>query len=148
MSLQFTPPATPFDDEEGGIIAFKDLHKHICLFEVKSETEEHETKFGDRTAIEATVTVLDSSPVEVVEGRIYPKGLVNALRPSIGGMVLARVTQGANKKGNPPWLLEDLSQDPAAVAMATAHIGQRSGAPAVSAATPAPAAPLGDTPPF
>ena len=61
--------------------------------------------------------------------------LRSALRPLIGQKVLGRIKQGIAKPGKTaPWILEDASQDPIALAKAQGY------KPGAAASAPAPAA--------
>lgn len=44
---------------------------------------------------------------EYPEALIFPVAIKNQTRKEIGSIVVGRLTQGENKKGNPPWLLSE-----------------------------------------
>jgi len=48
--------------------------------------------------------------------------LIGSLKSQVGRRVLGVLGQGANTKGNPPWMLNDASGDAAAVAAATTYL--------------------------
>lgn len=64
------------------------------------------TVHGESDAIAAKVVRLEDGRVWE-NGMVFPMALVTQLKGAIpDGMVLGRVGQGDNKKGNPPWLLQ------------------------------------------
>lgn len=44
---------------------------------------------------------------EYPEALIFPVAIKNQTRKEVGSVVAGRLTQGENKKGNPPWLLAE-----------------------------------------
>jgi hypothetical protein len=90
------------------------------------------TKFGEADAVEADIVILDRNgqdgqPIRLNSTMIFQNKMVGQVKGSVGGMVLGRLTQGLNTKGNPPWELADYT--PADAQWATAYIAQH---PAVS----------------
>jgi hypothetical protein len=102
MSNDFNDPGSGGDQ-----LPIDDLKGALLLISVHEETAPIETKFGPSTAIRADVAVLDGPHKQDVyaDTLIFPRVLKAQLRGSIGGRVLGRLTQGENKKGNPPWQL-------------------------------------------
>lgn len=103
---------TDFNDPgtggSGDNLPLADLLGALLLVTVHEETDPIETKFGPNTAIRADVAALDGAHKAEVfaDTLIFPRKLKGQLRGSIGSKVLGRLTQGENKKGNPPWQLE------------------------------------------
>ena len=90
------------------------------------------TKFGEADAVEADIVVLDRAgqdgqPIRLNSTMIFQNKMVGQIKGSVGGMVLGRLGQGLNVKGNPPWEL--LDHTAADVQTATAYIAAH---PAVS----------------
>jgi hypothetical protein len=104
------------------------------------------TKFGDKDAVRADIVFLDhltpdGQPFKLNGSMIFAGKLVGQTKGSVGGMVLGRLGQGANTKGNPPWELSDHSPQDAAVA--TQYLALN---PIVKQPTNAQAAPVGAAP--
>ena len=100
-----------------------------------------QTVHGETDAIEVNLVDLDSNKT-YNNVLFFNVALKNALKAKVGQKVLARIGQGVAKPGkSAPWILNDATNDAAAVAKANAFIG--------GANTPAPAevaAPSGITP--
>ena len=100
-----------------------------------------QTVHGETDAIEVNLVDLDSNKT-YNNVLFFNVALKNALKAKVGQKVLARIGQGQAKPGkSAPWILNDATNDAAAVAKANAFIG--------GANTPAPAevaAPSGITP--
>lgn len=123
-----------------------DHHANLLVIEVESYETGIVTSLGEKDAVKATIHDVDLGDTSE-DALIFPKVLVGALRSRIGQTVLARLGQGIAKPGqSAPWVLEDATGDPAAVAKATAYLdawkaGQY--APPAPAPAPAAAAPAG-----
>jgi hypothetical protein len=105
MTDQFNDPGATSGDS----LPLADLLGNLLMFTVDRESDPIETKHGVATAIKCAVVVLDgdSQGTTYDDVLIFPKVLKNQLKDSAGGgKVLGRLGQGANVKGNPPWLLE------------------------------------------
>jgi hypothetical protein len=104
MTDQFNDPGATSGDS----LPLADLLGNLLMFTVDRESDPIETKHGTATAIKCAVVVLDgdSQGTTYDDVLIFPKVLKNQLKDSAGGgMVLGRLGQGANVKGNPPWEL-------------------------------------------
>jgi hypothetical protein len=96
------------------------------------------TQHGESDAISARVVRLNDGRV-YENALIFPVALVTQLKQAVpDGMVLGTLTQGANTKGNPPWLLSP--HEAADVAQAEAWLAanprQQFAQPAAQAAPP------------
>ena len=90
-----------------------------------------QTVHGETDAIEVNLVDLDSNKT-YNNVLFFNVALKNALKAKVGQKVLARIGQGVAKPGkSAPWILNDATNDAAAVAKANAFIG--------GANTPAPA---------
>jgi len=100
-----------------------------------------QTVHGETDAIEVNLVDLDSNKT-YNNVLFFNVALKNALKAKVGQKVLARIGQGVAKPGkSAPWILNDATNDAAAVAKANAFIG--------GATAPAPAvvdSPAGITP--
>ena len=96
----------------GDQIAWADVNGALLLFDVHGIERGIETKHGISDAVKADVAVLDGeNKGQRYEGiLIFPKILRSQTEGSVGGKVLGRLGQGANKKGNPPWQLETATE--------------------------------------
>jgi hypothetical protein len=164
MSSPFAAPATA-----GETFKPKDAKGHLLILKPLDYRTGITTTFGDSDAISVNVVDLDDhDPTTAEVGRVYLGALwfsgvlVGSLKSQIGSVILARMGQGTAKAGqSAPWILEDATQDPAAVARATewmrGHPGALDGltspapSPAPVAVTQPPAppvtAPASNTPP-
>jgi hypothetical protein len=109
MTNQFASPGAASGDS----LPLADLLGNLLLFTVDRESDPIETKHGVTTAIVCSVVVLDgpTQGTNYDDILIFPKILKNQLKDSAGGgMVLGRLGQGANVKGNPPWVLNEGSE--------------------------------------
>jgi len=133
MSIEFAAPAV--GGGEG--VAARDLVGHILVVEPLEYVAEIKTVHGNKDAVSCTVH--DISAQVTHEGCLWFGGyLVGALKGRIGQRVLGLMTVGTDtSKGNAPYILEDLSTNPQAVAAATAYL---TAATAATLAAPAPAA--------
>ena len=100
-----------------------------------------QTVHGESDAIEVNLVDLDNNKT-YNNVLFFNVALKNALKAKVGQKVLARIGQGVAKPGkSAPWILNDATNDAAAVAKANAFIG--------GATAPAPAvvdSPAGITP--
>lgn len=100
----FAQPSSGGDKFEPG-----DFNGCLLLFFPKSYNPSETTKFGASTSADVDVIVVDrrdatGQPVIKWNARVFGN-LANSVRDSIGSCVLARLGQGPNTKGNPPWIL-------------------------------------------
>lgn len=124
----------------------------LLLFFPTAVQAQVKTAHGDTDAVAATVVRLNDGRV-YDNALIFPTALVTQLRAAVpDGIVLGTLAQGANTKGNPPWLLQPYTPDQLALAEAWIAANPRNpvaqpapaSSPAPSAAgwaAPAPAAP-------
>ncbi|MFE0101212.1 hypothetical protein [Streptomyces sp. NPDC059009] len=125
-----TTPQSPFAQPSAGGAGDKfdgvQLNGHLLLIYPGAVKTVPTQSFGDKEAIGAEVHVLDavdqatgSAPV-LRDTLIFGAVLIGQLRTEgqRGGMVLGRLGQGANTKGNAPWTLMDYTPQDEAVARA------------------------------
>lgn len=127
--------AAPASTSEG--VKPADLENHLCIFEPLEYKTNVSTSMGESDAIALNVIDLDANEVhnDVLLFSAYLRG---ALKPLVGQKVLARIKKGVAKPGKTaPWILEDATQDAAAVARAQAYLTQGLQAPAAPAPAPA-----------
>ncbi|MFG3137668.1 hypothetical protein ACGFZA_15830 [Streptomyces sp. NPDC048211] len=102
---EFAQPSSGGDKFEPG-----DYNGRLLLFYPKSYNPNETTKFGPSTSADVDVIVVDlpdpatGQPTIKFNARVFGN-LANSVRDSIGAVVLARLGQGPNTKGNPPWIL-------------------------------------------
>ena len=111
-------------------ITWADHLGQLLLINVIEERKEIQTAYGETSAIEANVTVLDGPNVgqKFDDILIFPRVLQSQLRPRIGGMVLGRLNQGEKKAGqSAPWKLSDPTDDDRKVGVA--HINKNTAPP-------------------
>lgn len=102
---EFAQPSSGGDKFEPG-----DFNGRLLLFYPKSYNPNETTKFGPSTSADVDVIVVDvpdpatGQPTIKFNARVFGN-LANSVRDSIGAVVLARLGQGPNTKGNPPWIL-------------------------------------------
>ncbi|WP_406531077.1 hypothetical protein [Streptomyces sp. I8-5] len=105
MTSPFAQPSAGGDKFEPG-----DFNGKLLLFYPKSYNPNETTKFGPSTSADVDVIVVDlpdpatGQPTIKFNARVFGN-LANSVRDSIGAVVLARLGQGPNTKGNPPWIL-------------------------------------------
>jgi hypothetical protein len=120
----FTAPTTGTD---GDRFSFKDAAGHVVLIYVKSYETEINTSNGVRDAVRMNVVDLDTGQ-HYLDTLAFPKVIVGSLKSSIGKFVLGQVALGVAKPGqNAPWVLNDASQAPKAVAAAEAWLAANPG---------------------
>lgn len=100
----FAQPSSGGDKFEPG-----DFNGCLLLIFPKSYDPNATTKFGASTSADCDVLVIDrrdatGQPVIKWNARLFGN-LANSVRDSLGSCVLARLGQGPNTKGNPPWIL-------------------------------------------
>lgn len=100
----FAQPSSGGDKFEPG-----DFNGRLLLIFPKSYDPNATTKFGASTSADCDVLVVDQrdatgQPVIKWNARLFGN-LANSVRDSLGSCVLARLGQGPNTKGNPPWIL-------------------------------------------
>lgn len=99
---------------------------HLLLVIVTGYEEKVSTSLGDKPAIRADILDLDDPDLSAEDALVFPRVLVSTLKSRMGQKVLGRLTQGVAKPGqNAPWMLEDASTDPKAVAKAKAALVSR-----------------------
>lgn len=118
---------------------------HLLLFFPIRYNPEETTKFGASTSANTDIIDVDTGKV-ILDAKVFGN-LANSLRNDCGGgVVLGRLGQGVNTKGNPPWILNpfDPTTDPprADPLLAQYKAGQfkQPAAPAQSSAPASPAA--------
>ena len=95
---------------------------HLLVIVVKGLEEKVKTSFGDNDAIRADIHDI-SAKESVEDALIFPKVLVSSLKNRVGQKVLAKLGQGIAKPGqSAPWVLEDATGNPKAVAAAKAYL--------------------------
>ena len=83
----------------------------LLMIEAISHETGIKTKFGEKDAVKADVTVFrNGGEPEVLKGTLlFQSRLIAATKNSIGKPVLGRVGQVPTDKGNPAWILTDAS---------------------------------------
>jgi len=105
VTSPFAQPSSGGDKFEPG-----DYNGALLLIYPKSYNPNETTKFGPSTSADVDVIVVDrqdpqtGQPVFKRNARVFGN-LANSVRDSIGAVVLGRLGQGPNTKGNPPWIL-------------------------------------------
>lgn len=95
---------------------------HLLVIVVKGLEEKVKTTFGDNDAIRADIHDI-SAKESVEDALIFPKVLVSSLKNRVGQKVLAKLGQGVAKPGqSAPWVLEDATGNPKAVAAAKDYL--------------------------
>lgn len=142
----------------GDICKPADVAGHLLIVKAVDYKAEVRTSMGPSEAISVDIADLDSINPATGQPHIYRGSLwfnvalVNALRSQIGQLVLARMGQGTAKPGqSAPWILDDATNDPGAVAQATAWMNQHPEfqgltAPAATQQAPAAAVPVAAAP--
>ena len=112
-----------------------DLAGQLLIFKPIEYRTGIETVNGPADAISCDLINLDTGE-EHNDVLFFNVALRSSLRPLIGQKVLGRIKQGVAKPGKTaPWILEDASQDP--VALAKAQGFKPGAAPAAEPAAPA-----------
>lgn len=113
-----------------------ELQGHLLIISPVEYKTGINTSLGEAEAIEVNLVDLDTN-TEHNSVLFFNVALRSALKPNIGKQVLARIGQGVAKPGkSAPWILVNATDDPAAVAKATAYIA---GGFTAAPAAPAPA---------
>jgi hypothetical protein len=105
----FNQPSAPGDG-----IKYEDHNGALLVIDVDSLEDGIRTAFGEKTAIRATVNVIDGAGKDATysETLIFPTLLVSQLKGHTGTKVLGRLGQGNAKPGQkPPWLLLAADED-------------------------------------
>lgn len=119
MSDEFAPPA-----EVAGF-DFKEAKGHLLVIEVLALELKVKTAFGDNDAIRCNVHDI-TAKTSTEDTLWFPKVLVGSLKNRIGQKVLAKLGQGVAKPGqDAPWILEDATGNPKAVAAAKKYLAER-----------------------
>jgi len=132
----FNPPSTA---GEGDRLDVKTVNGHVVLIYVKSYEAAVQTTRGERDAVRLNVADLDTGE-HYIDVLWFPKVIVGTLKRQVGSVVLAQVGQGVPKPGqNAPWVLNDATSAPKAIAAAeawlAAHPGVLDEAPTFNAPT-------------
>jgi hypothetical protein len=107
-------------------IDWKSSLGHLLLVSPLSVEEKVNTSLGEKDAIRADITDLDTGDT-YTDVLVFPRVLQGQLRSKIGGKVLGRLGQGAAKAGqSPPWVLQDFT--PADAQKATDWINRQANA--------------------
>lgn len=151
MSLPFSQPGGQGDKFEPG-----DYNGNLLMLYPKSYNPAEETKFGTSPSADVDVIVVDRAdpatgkPVFLQDAKVFGN-LARSVRNDVGGgVVLGRLGQGVNTKGNPPWILNPYS-DADAQAAAGPHAEYQAGkfkpsSPAGPGNAPTPADPWAAVP--
>jgi hypothetical protein len=98
-----------------------DIQGQLLIFKPIEYRSGIETVNGPADAISCDVINLDTGEAHS-DVLFFNIAIRNALRPLIGQRVLGRIQQGVAKPGKTaPWIIADASQDPAAIAKASAY---------------------------
>ena len=99
-----------------------DLQGHLLIITPVEYKTGISTSLGEAEAIEVNVVDLDTN-TEHHSVLFFNVALRSALKPNIGKQVLARIGQGVAKPGkSAPWILVNATDDPEAIAKATAYL--------------------------
>lgn len=115
--------SSPFAQPSAGGEQFepKDFLGALCLIYPKSYNPNDTTKHGTTTSADVDVVVVDrqdpqtGGPAIKRNARLFGN-LANSVRDSIGSVVLGRIGQVPTNKGNPAWVLQNYTDQDAAVA--------------------------------
>lgn len=115
MTTPQSPFAQPSSASAGDNFNPAELNGHLLLVYPGAVKQVMTQNYGEKEAITADVIVLDvidqstGHPPVLKDTLIFNAVLIGQLKGegSRGGMVLGRLGQGANTKGNAPWLLLD-----------------------------------------
>lgn len=128
MASKNTPAeeVDPFGDPATGDFldgdAMKELNGSLWLVSVLDYEPDIPTKYSEKgkstPAIRADVVILDGEHAgRRYEGTlIFGRNMVPQLKPRLGKKIVGRLTQGEKKKGNPPWILENATDEEKAIA--------------------------------
>lgn len=117
-----------------------DLNGQLVLITVKEHLSGVETTFGDKDPLLVDLVVLyDEGPVEFSDFQVFQSRLIGALKGRVGNpnATLARIGQGAEYKGNVPWILRPPNGADQARARAYEN-GESYASPVTHAPTPTP----------
>lgn len=91
-------------------VPWADLNGKLLLIEPKAVKYDIPTMFGDKEAVEADISVVETGDV-YQDALIFPGVLIRQTKGLIGERVLGRLSQGEAKRGQePPWLLHDATE--------------------------------------
>jgi hypothetical protein len=99
----FNQPSTPSDG-----IKYEDHLGALLVIDVHAVEEGIRTTFGEKTAVRATIHVIDGPGTgeSYKDSLIFPTLLVSQTKSQVGAQILGRLGQGNAKPGQkPPWLL-------------------------------------------
>lgn len=135
---------TQFQDPSAGGDSLKpaDVLGHLLIVRPLEHVASIPTSFGDKDAIRCDVADLDANEIHR-DVLWFPGLLIGGLKNSIGGVVLAVMSQGTAKPGqSAPWMLEGKAGDPASTTRAEQWLATNSAAWfGLSDPTPAASAP-------
>lgn len=140
MASQFMQPG--ISNPEDKFVA-SEHNGQLLLFFPTQLQQQVKTQHGDADAVATKIVNLDTGRV-IENALIFATALVTQLRAAVpDGMVLGRLGQGQNTKGNPPWLLSPHNDQEVAQAEAYLAANPRNqfAQPQAQAAPPTPAAP-------
>jgi hypothetical protein len=81
----------------------------LLMIEATEHVTGIKTKFGEKDAVKATVTIFKSGadPEVLKDAMLFQSRLIAVSKNNIGKPVLGRVGQVPTDKGNPAWILTD-----------------------------------------
>jgi hypothetical protein len=124
---------------EDKIVWAENLGALLLFFPTRLDTK-IPTQHGETDAVAAKVVRLEDGRVWE-NGMVFPTALVTQLKSAIpDGMVLGRLGQGENKKGNAPWLLQAHTAEDVAKAEAWLAANPRISQPVAPSGPPTPPA--------
>ena len=121
----YEAPATGSSEK----LPLKELLGTLLRIEVLEALTDVQTSFGPANPIRANIVALDGSlkGEEYPDALVFPRVLAGQLRPSVGKIVLGRLSQGAAQPGkSAPWQLTAATPDEIETAKKyDAHIAER-----------------------
>lgn len=142
---QFQQPAIANPEDK---FVASEHNGQLLLFFPTAIQSQVKTQHGDADAVATKIVNLDTGRI-IENALIFATALVTQLRQAVpDGMVLGRLGQGTNTKGNPPWLLSPHNDQEVAQAEAYLAANPRNqfAQPQAQAAPAAPAAPAWGAP--
>lgn len=93
---------------------------HLIIVYPKSYQDDVPTDKGNTSAADADIIIVDKMgpdgrPLSFLNARLFGN-LARSVRNDIGGQVLGRLGQGENKRGTPPWILANFTDQDVAYA--------------------------------
>lgn len=105
----------------GGEFEPKNFNGRLLMIYAKSYNPEVQTKYGASQAADVDVIVVDQQdpatgkPIVVLDARLFGN-LAKSVRNDVGGVVLGRLGQVPTGNGNPAWVLQNFTDEDAALA--------------------------------